>query len=176
MTASSPGPGGPPFDEQYAGSADSGVVGSVGESAPAAGDVVQVLRAEHTKLQHVLDEMARLARGEDREALRLRWGGVARELVEHETAQSRVVLPAAENAVGADAVADVRRGQQQLLDRLQEHDAFTADDVGPQEISSVIDLASEQLRLVDAVLLPVLQQLPRDERERLGEDMRQVMG
>lgn len=176
MTASNPGPDGPTLDAEYAGSADSGVVGSVGKRAPAAGDVVQVLRAEHTKLQHVLDEMAGLARSDDREALRLRWGGVARELVEHEAAQSRVVLPAAENAVGADAVADVRRGQQQLLDRLQAHDAFTADDVGPQEVASVIDLASEQLRLVDRVLVPVLQQLPADERQRLGEDMRQVMG
>lgn len=175
MTGPERSPGTPDLPD-YAGSADTGVVGSVGDHAAAAGDVVQALGAEHTKLRGLFDEMMQLVRTDDRDALRLRWGGVVRELVEHEAAEARVVLPAAENAAGAGAVADVRRGQQELLDRLQAHDAFTADDVSPQDVAEAIDAAAAHLDLVDSAVLPLLQQLPADERGRLGEDLRQVMG
>jgi hypothetical protein len=115
-------------------------------------------------------------RADDEQALRLRWGGVVRELVEYEAAQRRVVLPATEDIPGATGLDEVRRRGQELADRLGEHDAFTPDDVSVQNIAEVAELAGQQLRAVDAVVLPLLAQLPSDHRMRFGEDLRQVMG
>ena len=169
----------PPVPE-YAGSADSGVVNSVDEHAGAAGDIVDALRAEHDKLSGVFEEVLTLVRAGDGDALRLRWGGVVRELAEHVAAEGRVVLPAAQSAAGAgtgsDALAEVRREQQELLDVLSEHDAFTADGVPPEQVGDVVARTAAHLRQVDAVVLPLLEQLPADERMRLGEDLRQVKG
>lgn len=168
------GPDTPPVLPEYGGSADRGVVGSVGEHSPAAGDVVEALRAEHDKLHGVFEEVRALVRTQDVEALRLRWGGVVRELVEHETAEGRVVLPAAERA-GEDLSA-VRRSADDLLERLRRHDALTADDVDPQEVEQVLDRVAEHLRTVDDVVVPLLERLPAQEQMQLGEDLRQVMG
>jgi hypothetical protein len=166
----------PAVGPAYGGTGDPGVVSSVGEHAPATGDVVDALAAEHRKLQAVFDDIARLLRTDERHALTLRWGGVVRELLEHEVAEERVVLPAAEKVAGAGAVEEVRRRSRELLARLRDHDSFTPDDVSAQDVGSVLELAAEHLRTVDAVVLPLLEQLPSDERVRLGEDFRQVMG
>lgn len=176
MTEPDPALDTPAIGPEYAGSADPGVVSSVGEHADAAGDVVEAVRAEHAKLQSVFEDMLAVARGDDRQALRLRWGGVVRELLEHETAQGRVVLPAAERVQGIGAVAEVRRRQDELIGKLGHHDALTADDISPQQVEDVIELAAEHLRVVDTVVVPLLESLPADERMRLGEDLRQVMG
>ena len=179
MTSPDPFLGVPPVPE-YAGSADSGVVDSVDEHAGAAGDIVDALRAEHAKLSGVFDEVLELVRAGNRDALRLRWGGVARELAEHAAAEGRVVLPAAEQATpaqaGPDALEQVRREQQELLDLLGEHDAFTADGIPPEQVRDVVARAAAHLERVDSVVLPLLEQLPADERMRLGEDLRQVKG
>jgi hypothetical protein len=173
----------PPVPE-YAGSADSGVVSSVDEHAGAAGDIVDALGAEHGKLRGVFDEVLELVRVGNADALRLRWGGVARELAEHAAAEGRVVLPAAQEAAGAgtgagagsDALEEVGRAQQELLSLLGEHDAFTADGVTPEQVGDVVERVAAHLRQVDAVVLPLLAQLPAAERMRLGEDLRQVKG
>ena len=176
MTGPDPMQEGPDVGPEYGGSADPGVVSSVAEHAPAAGDVVDALRAEHGKLQAVFEEMLALVRAGDEQGLRIRWGGVVRELLEHEVAEQRVVLPAAEQVEGVDAVEQIRRRQQQVVDRLRDHDTLTPDDVSPHAIEEAIGLASAHLRAVDDVVVPLLERLPADERMRLGEDLRQVMG
>jgi hemerythrin superfamily protein len=166
----------PVVGPEYGGSADRGVVSSVGEHAPAAGDVVDAVVAEHRKLSGVFDEVLALVRADDRQSLALRWGGVVRELLEHEAAEERVVLPAAEHVGGAEPVAQVRRSAQTLRDRVARYDTITVDEVDPQDVAEAIAVASDHLRAVDAAVVPLLQQLPGDERARLGEDLRQVMG
>lgn len=159
----------------YGGSADTGVVASAGGGGAGAPDVVDVVLAEHHKLEGVFDEVSQLLDAGDREALRLRWGGVVRELVEHEAAGLRVVLPAAEELAGAGAVADVRGRQVQLLARLREQDELTSE-APPEEVRSTVHDVREHLRMVEDVVVPLLRQLPDDERARLAEDLRQVMG
>jgi hemerythrin superfamily protein len=166
----------PPVTPEYGGTADEGVVSSVGEHAGAAGDVVDALRAEHDKLHGVFEELRRLLDAGDEQALRLRFGGVVREVLEHEAAEARVVLPAAEQVSGQGSVEEVRRRSQEVVRRLQRYDEMTADDLPPGDVAEVVDLTSEHLRTVDAVVLPLLEQLPAEERMRLGEDLRQVMG
>jgi hemerythrin superfamily protein len=161
---------------EYAGSADRGVVSSVGEHDRAAGDVVDAISHEHTKLQRLLDEMQALSERGEVEALRLRWGGVVRELLEHEVAEARVALPAAERVDGVGAAAELRRRSDEVVALLRQHDAFTPDDVAISYVQQTTDAVREHLRTVDDVLLPVLSRLPADERARLGEDLRQVMG
>lgn len=164
-----------PVVPEYAGSADTGIVSSVGEHDPAAGDVVDAVLAEHRKLDGVFAELLELADTGDEGALRLRWGGVVRELLEHEAAERRVVLPAAETVGGEGSTAEVAQRQQELMDLLGRYDELNAD-VTADEVRSAVDAAAEQLRTVDDVVVPLLQQLPADERMRLGEDLRQVMG
>ena len=164
-----------PVVPEYAGSADTGVVSSVGEHDGAAGDVVDVVLAGHRKLDGVFAELLALADAGDEAALRLRWGGVVRELLEHEAAERRVVLPAAEEVAGQGAAVEVGQRQQELMDRLSRYDQLNAD-VSADEVRAAVDAAAEQLRTVDDVIVPLLRQLPADERMRLGEDLRQVMG
>ena len=161
----------PVVGPEYAGSADAGVVSSVGEHDPAAGDVVDVILAEHRKLTGVFSELL----GLDVDALRLRWGGVVRELLEHEAAERHVVLPAAERVGGAGIAAEVGARQQELMDRLAPYDRLNAE-VSAEEVRACVDAAEEHLRSVDDVVVPLLRQLPADERMRLGEDLRQVTG
>ncbi len=184
-TTSDPGPDADPDPEpaldvsavipEYGGSADVGVVSSVGEHDPAAGDVVDVVRSEHRKLEGVFEELLRLADDGELDGLRVRWGGVVRELLEHEAAQHRVVLPAVEQVAGTGAVSEVRTRQQELMDRLLPYDELNAE-VAPDEVRACIEAATAHLRTVDDVVVPLLQRLPADERMRLGEDLRQVTG
>ncbi len=141
---------------------------SVGEHDPAAGDVVSALTAEHAKLQRLLDEVQSLSERGDVQSLRLRWGGIVRELLEQEVAQVTVALPAAERVEG-------RRGCRAVA-LLREHDALTPDDVALDDVTQTVEVIREHLRTTDDVLLPLLAALPADDRARLGEDLRQVMG
>ncbi|MDP9496837.1 MAG: ATP-binding cassette domain-containing protein [Actinomycetota bacterium] len=161
-----------PVVPEYAGVADRGVVSSVGEHDPAAGDVVDVLRAEHRKLEGVFGEVLQALDAGDRDAVRLRWGGVVREVLEHERAEERVVLPLVQDAAALDRL---RAGQGPLVARLQEQDELTSE-AGPDQVRETVDLARQHLLVVDEVVLPVLERLPAPERMRLGEDLRQVMG
>ena len=161
-----------PVVPEYAGAADRGVVSSVGEHDPAAGDVVDVLRAEHRKLEGVFGEVLQALEAGDRDAVRLRWGGVVREVLEHERAEERVVLPLVQDVAALDRL---RAGQGPLVARLQEQDELTSE-AAPEQVRETVELARQHLRAVDEVVLPVLEQLPAPERMRLGEDLRQVMG
>jgi hemerythrin superfamily protein len=165
----------PALTPEYGGSADTGVVSSVGEHHPAAGDVVDVVLSEHRKLEGVFEELLRLADDGDLDALRARWGGVVRELLEHEAAERRVVLPAAERVAGPGAAVEVGTRQQELMDRLSPYDELNTG-VAADEVRACIAAVTEHLRTVDDVVVPLLQQLPADERMRLGEDLRQVTG
>ncbi len=166
----------PDVGPEYAGSADRGVVSSVGEHDPEAGDIVDVISQEHAKLLRLLDEAQAMAGGGDVEALRLRWGGIVREFLEHEVAEARVALPAAERVDGMGAAAELRRRSDEVVALLREHDAFTPDDAAIAQVRQATEAVREHLLTVDDVLLPVLSRLPADDRARLGEDLRQVMG
>jgi hypothetical protein len=167
----------PEVGPAYAGAADQGVVSSVGPDDPAAGEVVEAVDSEHSKIDRVLAEMLLLADAGDTGALRLRWGGVVREILEHEAAERRVVLPAVEGAGGehAAALADLRRDQDALLERLGQHDELNAD-VSPDEVRTMVGEVRVYLARVDEVVRPLLERLPADERAQLGEDLRQVKG
>ena len=160
-----------PVVPEYAGVPDTGVVSSVGEHAAAAGDVVDVVTGEHAKLEGVFREVLELVEAEDRAALRVRWGGVVRELLEHERAQERVVLP----AVDASVAEQVRARSGELVARLQEQDALNSD-APPEQVRETIELARAHLQAVDEAVVPLLRELPAAERMRLGEDVRQVVG
>jgi len=176
MTDPDPAHDTPTVGPEYGGSADGGVVSSVGEHAPAAGDVVDAVVAEHRKLRGVFEEVLALVQAGDHHAVALRWGGTVRELMEHEAAEDRVVLPAAEQVGGAEALVEVRRGQQELRERISAHDSFTVEHVDPQDVAEAVALATRHFAAVDDTVVPLLEQLPADERMRLGEDLRQVMG
>lgn len=167
MTSTDPTEVGP----AYGGTADAGVASSVGADDPAAGEIAGALDSEHRKIERVLGE---LTGSSDAETARLRWGGVVREILEHEMAERRVVLPAVEQ-LAPDQVADLRRDQNRLIDELGRYDALNAD-ASPEQIRSAADLVLAHLRTMDEVLGPLLERLPADERTRLGEDLRQVKG
>ena len=166
----------PVVGPEYGGSPDSGVVSSVGEHAPAAGDVVDVLTAERRKLLGVFDEVLGLVQADDRRSLAVRWGGIVREVLEHEVAREQVVLPAVQDLADAGLLDDVRRRQRALRDRISGHDQFTLEGLDPQEVADAVAVTSDHLAEVDGALLPLLELLPPDERMRLGEDLRQVKG
>lgn len=165
----------PSAGPEYAGAADAGVVSSVGEHDAAAGDIVDVLHSEHRKIERVFGELAQLVDAGDVAGLRLRWGGVVREVLEHEAAERRVVLPAIEQADGAGPAADVRRRQEELLERLGRHDALNPE-ASAEDVRTTMDATLAYLRTVDEIVVPLLERLPAQERMRLGEDLRQVKG
>ena len=137
---------------------------------------MQVLTAEHAKLQRLLEEVQSRSERGDVQELRLRWGGIVRELLEHEVAEATVALPAAERVEGVRLAAELRRRSDEVVALLREHDAFTPDDVALSRVVQTAEAVREHLRTIDDVLLPMLRALPADDRARLGEDLRQVMG
>ena len=62
-----------------------------------------------------------------------------------------------------------------LIERLLPHDAMD-EPVVPDRVRATCAVALRELRGQEEVLLPALGALDADERERLGEDLRQVMG
>lgn len=171
------GVGGPVPLPAYGGSADTGVEQSVDTGSGAAGDLVQVLDAEHRKLERLFAEVEQLLDARDLEGLRRRWGGIVRELLEHETAEEHVVWPLVRGPHGPeneDLAAEHAR-QEGLRARLLDHDALNPD-VEPTAVREILQLAREHLRGKDAALLPVVSRLPADQLRTLGEDFRQVKG
>lgn len=160
-----------PVLPDYAGSADRGVVESVGEHDAAAGDVVDALSAEHRKLEGVFTEVQGLLDAHDEQGLRLRWGGIVREVLEHLVAEQRVVLPAVEG----EPVAQVQEATEQLVQRLRGQDELTSQ-ASPDEVRQAVQAIRQHVRSLDEQVLPLLQALPADARMRLGEDLRQVAG
>ncbi|MDP9432695.1 MAG: hypothetical protein M3P91_08310 [Actinomycetota bacterium] len=157
---------------EYGGAPDKGVVSSVGEGSPAAGDVVQATTSEHRKIEAAFGELLVAIEANDQQFLRARWGGVVREVLEELAAEQRVLLPAARQA---GAGADLEQRLLALRARLEPYDALNAEAPG-DEIRVTMREAIAYLRHVNSTLLPVLSGLPEPERQRLGEDLRQVKG
>jgi hemerythrin superfamily protein len=151
-----------------------GTVG-VPSGQQAAGDLVQLLESEHRKLNRIFGELLDLLDRGDLDAVRMRWGGVVRELLEHEAAEARVVWPVANRFADAANLADEHRREETLAQRLRDYDELNPV-VDPPSVREVIALAREHLRAEDIDLLPRLATLDPSELRRLGEDMRQVMG
>lgn len=159
----------------YGGTPDRGVASSADPASGAAGDVVEVLAAERSKLERLFAEMLELLDRGDLETARLRWGGIVREALEYEAAKRRVVYPEVQRRSGGEGVAEEQQRQDELMRRLQDFDALNPD-VDPDAVRSIVDLARRHLAGEAEVLLPRLAELPAGERAALGEDLRQVMG
>ncbi len=158
---------------EYAGRADHGMESSLPQGAPALGDIVEAVTAEHDKLDGLLDEVVALASGEQHGDLRLRWFGVVRELLEFEAAQERVVWP----VVGDDGELGAEHERhRRLIERLVTQDELLDREVDPQEVVEIAQSARRHLASGLEALVPLLQRLPADERRELGKDLRQVMG
>jgi hypothetical protein len=155
---------------EFAGSADTGVVDSVGEHHPRAGDAADVLRAELDKLLALHDEVVGMLVAGALEEFAQRWYGVVRETLEFEAALARVVVPelgGADLPDGADPQA--------LVERLRAYDELNTGR-SADELRGAADENLEALRAQQRSLLPAVERLEADVRERLGEDLRQVMG
>lgn len=161
----------PPIVLPYAGAADEGVVESVPEHDPAAGDAVDFLRHEHGKLEAVVEEVLEQLDNHGLDAARMRWGGVVREALEHAVAEERVIW----GALPPDALSGVREQQARLLADLRDQDALNPD-VDAARIRGTVQLVREHARGVSDVVLPALAQLPAPRRMALADDLRQVMG
>ncbi len=157
----------------YAGHADHGLESSLPATAPQLGDIVEIVTAEHDKLERLLSLMVSLAEEGDHGDLARRWFGVVRETLEFEAAQERVVWA----AVGDDGELGVQHERQrQLVELLSTQDALLDQELDVDEVTRIAQSAREHLATGLEVLLPVLERLPADERRELGEDLRQVMG
>jgi len=157
---------------EFAGSADSGVVESVGEHHPMAGDAAGLVRAELGKLYDLYGDLVALLDAGEVDEVGERWFGVVRETLEFEAALGRVVLPEVGGA--ADALPDQARPAA-LLERLQAYDELNSDR-SPDVLRGVATETVEALQAQERGLLPAVGALADDVRDRLGEDLRQVMG
>ena len=157
---------------EFGGTADTGVVDSVPEHDPMAGDAASVVRAELGKLYGLYGDMVALLDTGDLDQVDQRFFGVVRETLEFEAALGRVVVPEVDDAAGRlpDAAAPGA-----LVERLQAYDELNSDR-SPDVLRGLAVGTVEQLRAQEQVLLPAVRALPADARDRLGEDLRQVMG
>lgn len=146
----------------YAGSADPA-------AAAAAGDIVELMRDEHRKLDGLYGEVVGGLEQGDLEGVRRRLGGIVRETLEHEAAVRRVVDPAVE------VPAEHREHREALMARLLDYDALNPD-VDPGAVRQLAALVQEHLGREAETVVPRLGELPVEQRQRLGEDLRQVMG
>jgi hypothetical protein len=157
---------------EFGGSADEGVVSSVGEHDPMAGDAAGVLGAELGKLYDLFGDLVALLDNGELDQVGQRLYGVVRETLEFEAALQRVVVPEV-----ADAAGRLPDGAQPaaLVQRLQAYDELNSDR-SPDVVRGLAVETVEDLRAQERVLLPAVQGLAVDVRDRLGEDLRQVMG
>jgi hypothetical protein len=172
VTSQPPQPSDPDVGPVYAGSADAGVRSSVPAGDPMVGDVAAVLRAEYGKLYDLYGDIVALLDAARFEEIRQRWFGVVRETLEFEAAVQRVVLPEV-----PDAASSLPDGTQPaaLLDWLRSYDELNPD-LEPDEVRTTATTTVEALEAQDRALVPAVEALAPDLRERLGEDVRQVMG
>lgn len=172
VTSESPEPTDPDVGPAYGGTADEGIRSSVPEGDPMTGDAAAFLRAEFTKLYDLYgDLVALLDNGRLDEAGR-RWFGVIRETLEFEAACHRVIVPEVPDAV-AGLPDDTQPSA--LTDWLQAYDELNPD-LQPDEARITALTTVEALEALDHALVPAVQALAGDVRDRLGEDLRQVMG
>src|SRR5919199_156559 len=78
---------------EFGGSADEGIVSSVPEHDPMAGDAAGLLRAELGKLYDLFGDLVALLDNGELEEVGQRVFGVVRETLEFEAALQRVVVP-----------------------------------------------------------------------------------
>jgi hypothetical protein len=157
---------------EYAGSADEGVVSSVPEHDPMAGDAEGVVRAELEKLFDLYGDIVALLDNGRLDEVERRWFGVIRETLEFEAALGRVVVPEVPQAV--DALPE-RARPSALVQRLTAFDELNAD-LSPDAVRSTATDTVQDLEAQRRELLPAVAALAGDVRDRLGEDLRQVMG
>src|ERR687884_1453867 len=86
----------PPFG----GSADEGIVSSVPEHDPMAGDAAGVLTAELGKLYDLFGDLVALLDAGELDQVAQRFYGVVRETLEFQAATERVVVPEVPDAAG----------------------------------------------------------------------------
>src|SRR5690348_10231280 len=157
---------------EYAGTADIGVVSSVPEHDPMAGDAEGVVRAELAKLFDLYGDVVALLDNGRLDEVGQRWFGVIRETLEFEAALDRVVAPEVPQAVEA---LPERARPAALVQRLQAFDELNAD-LSPDTVRGTATETVEDLEAQRRELLPAVGALAGDVRDRLGEDLRQVMG
>ena len=157
---------------EFGGSADGGIVASVPEHDPMAGDAAGVLHAELNKLYDLFGELVALLDNGELDQVGQRFYGVVRETIEFEAAVDRVVVPEVPDAAGR--LPDGARPRA-LVERLQVYDELNSDH-SPDVLRGLAVETVEELRAQQQVLLPAVQALAAGVRDRLGEDLRQVMG
>jgi hypothetical protein len=157
---------------EFGGSADGGVVASVPEHDPMAGDAGRLLGAEFAKLYGLFGDIVALLDAGELDQVGQRFFGVVRETLEFEAALERVVVP--EVGEAAAELPDEARPTA-LVQRLQAYDELNSDR-SPDALRGLAVGTVEALRPQEQVLLPAVQALDADLRDRLGEDLRQVMG
>jgi hypothetical protein len=157
---------------EFGGSADGGVVASVPEHDPMAGDAAGLLRAELGKLNGLFGELVALLDAGELDEVDQRFFGVVRETLEFQAALGRVVVPEVPDAAG-QLPDRARPGA--LVERLQAYDELNSDR-SPDVLRGLAVETVEALREQERALLPAVEGLDADLRDRLGEDLRQVMG
>ena len=164
--------GGPDVGPDFGGTADAGVVSSVPEHDPMAGDAAGVLRAELHKLYDLYGDLVALLDAGELDEVGQRFFGVVRETLEFQAALGRVVVPEVPDAAGQ--LPDAARPGA-LVERLQAYDELNSDR-SPDVLRGLAVETVEALRAQEQSLLPAVEALDADVRDRLGEDVRQVMG
>jgi hypothetical protein len=172
VTSQSSEPTDPDVGPAYGGTADAGVRSSVPAGDPMVGDAAELMRAEFGKLYDLFGDLVALLDNGKLDVVQQRWYGVVRETLEFEAACQRVVVPEL-----GDAVGDLPDGTEPsaLVDWLQAYDELNPD-LQPDEARTTAVTTVEALEAQERVLLPAVQALADDVRNRLGEDLRQVMG
>src|SRR3954453_15799231 len=115
---------GPDVGPDFGGTADAGVISSVPEHDPMAGDIAGVLRAELGKLYDLFGDLVALLDAGGLDEVGQRFYGVVRETLEFQAALGRVVVPEVPDAAGElpDAA-----GPGALVERLQAYDELNSD-------------------------------------------------
>ena len=162
----------PDVGPAFGGSADEGVRSSVPVGDPMLGDALAVTRAELGKLYDLYGDIVALLDAGKLDEIRQRWFGIVRETLEFEAALQRVVLP----EVG-DAASSLPDGTEPaaLLDWLRSYDELNPD-LQPDEVRTTATTTVAALEAQERTLVPAIAALDADLRDRLGEDLRQVMG
>jgi hypothetical protein len=172
VTSQSSQPSDPDVGPPYGGTADEGVRSSVPAGDPMTGDASALMQAEFAKLYDLYGDIVALLDAAEFGEIRQRWFGVVRETLEFEAALQRVVLPEVPDA--ASALPDGTEPAA-LLEWLRAYDELNPD-LQPDEVRTTAMTTVEALEAQQRGLAPAVEALPSDLKNRLGEDVRQVMG
>ena len=137
-----------------------------------AGDASGLLRAELGKLYDLFGDLVALLENGELDQVGQRFYGIVRETLEFQAALERVVVPEVADAAGQ--LPDGARPAA-LVERLQAYDELNSDHA-PDVLRGLAVETVEELRAQERILLPAVRALAADVRDRLGEDLRQVMG